>query len=247
MQVGVTQRHHHRQESDLRERPQAARSFDWKISLVARKLFILGFIFTLCVVGWSLWRYSFLRQKTPQEYIQDLTHRKSAIRAMSAYDLGRLQIKEAVGPLIAALRDPAYEVRWNAAVALGNIGDPRAIEPLREALRDPDLSVQVCAVRSLGKFRRPELTRELLPYLKASDRGLRMAACWGVGELGDPTLATEIIPLLNDPDQEVRFVAAIELGRFKNEEAKKVLEKIKQSKTHFYREKATEVLEKYYD
>ena len=216
--------------------------------MLARRLFILGFIFTLCVVGWSLWRYSFLRHKTPQEYIQDLTHRKPAIRAMSAYELGRLQIKEAVGPLIEALRDPSYEVRWNAAVALGNIGDPRAIEPLRQALQqDTDVSVQVCAVRSLGKFREPQLTRELLPYLKASNRGLRMAACWGVGELGDPTLATEITPLLNDPDEEVRFVAAVELGRFKNEEAKKVLEKMKQSKTPFYREKATEVLEKYYD
>lgn len=213
--------------------------------MLTRRLFLLGIAFTISVVAWSLWRYSFLRDKTPQEYIQDLNHRKAAIRAMSAYELGKKKITEGVGPLITALDDASYEVRWNAAVALGNIGDPAAIPALKRSLNDSDSSVVMCAIRSLGMFRRPEITYEMVSYLKSNHPGIRLAACWSVGQLEDPNLASKLEPLLEDEEPDVRYGAALELARFGNGKSKPVLEEMTASKNRFYREKAAEALKQW--
>jgi len=54
----------------------------------------------------------------------------SVIRQLGFYG------SQAVPPLCAALKDPAYQVREAAAGALAALGDERAIAPLAEALKD---------------------------------------------------------------------------------------------------------------
>ena len=74
-------------------------------------------------------------------------------RAIAASLLGADRFREyalaAVEPLIAALQDPAHEVRAAAAKALGKIADPRAIDPLQELLRDNYSPVRDAAAEAL--------------------------------------------------------------------------------------------------
>ena len=51
-------------------------------------------------------------------------------------------ILEAVEPLIEALEDEEWRVRWTAALTLAEIGDGRAVEPLIKALGDDNDSVR---------------------------------------------------------------------------------------------------------
>ncbi len=74
-------------------------------------------------------------------------------RAIAASMLGADRFREwaevAVEPLIAALKDPAHEVRAAAAKSLGKIADPRAIDPLQELLRDNYSNVRNAAAEAL--------------------------------------------------------------------------------------------------
>jgi HEAT repeat protein len=58
--------------------------------------------------------------------------------------------KEAVEPLIEALRDTNPLRRYGAVVVLGDLADPRAVEPLINALRDENPDVRRQAAISLG-------------------------------------------------------------------------------------------------
>ena len=55
-------------------------------------------------------------------------------------------------PLIAALRDPNWVVRYHAAEVLGHIGEQRARDELTRLLDDPDPSVQSEATRALERL-----------------------------------------------------------------------------------------------
>jgi HEAT repeat protein len=57
------------------------------------------------------------------------------VASSAAQALGHISDKQAVEPLIDALRDESSVVRAGAAIALGKIGDTRAIGPLIEALK----------------------------------------------------------------------------------------------------------------
>lgn len=74
-------------------------------------------------------------------------------RAIAASMLGADRFREwaeaFVEPLLAALKDPAHEVRAAAAKSLGKIADPRAIDPLQELLRDNYSNVRNAAAEAL--------------------------------------------------------------------------------------------------
>jgi HEAT repeat protein len=77
----------------------------------------------------------------------------SGRRAIAATLLGADRFREwspaAVEPLLAALKDEAFEVRAAAAKSLGKIADPRAIDPLQELLRDNYSDVRTAAAEAL--------------------------------------------------------------------------------------------------
>ena len=81
------------------------------------------------------WRGKSLEKTTPGE-----------IAAVALSQIGR----EAVEPLIAALRSNAWQARANAAFALGLIHDDRVVEPLISTTRDPEARVREKAAWSLG-------------------------------------------------------------------------------------------------
>jgi HEAT repeat protein len=72
------------------------------------------------------------------------------VRRTAARALGQIRDTRAVGPLVAALRDPIDSwLRSNAAAALGQIGDAGAVQPLVAALHDRDANVRNAAAEAL--------------------------------------------------------------------------------------------------
>jgi len=82
--------------------------------------------------------------------------RTPRVRRAAAAALGEMRCKEAVEPLIAALKDDSSHILANvreaAAEALGKIGDKRAVKPLIEALEDPSASTRAAATKALCKI-----------------------------------------------------------------------------------------------
>ncbi|RPJ42893.1 MAG: HEAT repeat domain-containing protein [Candidatus Latescibacterota bacterium] len=80
------------------------------------------------------------------------------VRCAAAEALGRLRVREAIAPLIAALSDPEAELRQSAAYSLGLIGDPEARSALEQAKGDTDELVRFFAGEALVEIER-ELAR----------------------------------------------------------------------------------------
>src|SRR5438046_2544480 len=92
--------------------------------------------------------------------------KSSVLRSYSASALGWYDTKQAVIPLITALKDDDKKVREYAAIALGQIGDDRAIEPLTEALHDEDDDVREYSIRTLGQIGDKRVIPVLLSILQ---------------------------------------------------------------------------------
>jgi HEAT repeat protein len=77
-------------------------------------------------------------------------------RALAARALGGLMHAHSVEPLIAALKDPAAQVRADAAGSLGWIGDERATRPLTAVgFTDPDPFVREVAMHAIARLVAP--------------------------------------------------------------------------------------------
>jgi HEAT repeat protein len=78
---------------------------------------------------------------------------ESEVRSSAAEALGQLKAANATAPLIAALNDSVWNVRYQAAVALGRIGDPSARDALAQAARyEPNSFVGTALRESLSKL-----------------------------------------------------------------------------------------------
>lgn len=100
-------------------------------------------------------------------------------------------------PLLAALKDPAPEVRTGAAQALGWRGNREAIPGLRERaeMAGESAAVRAAAVHALGIIGDPSARPLLVAATKDPDPGVRQAALWSVslGPLRDPADRTSYL------------------------------------------------------
>lgn len=74
------------------------------------------------------------------------------VRSAAAYSLGNLKDPLTIEPLIAALRDKSWHVRWWVIAALDKIGDKRAVPALRKMLKDRSGKVARWAAIVLDNF-----------------------------------------------------------------------------------------------
>lgn len=79
--------------------------------------------------------------------IQALENGSDAIREQACETLGQMGKQEATVPLIHALNDPIWKVRFAAVHGLGQIKDKKAIEHVQTMFHDPDKRVQQIAAR----------------------------------------------------------------------------------------------------
>lgn len=112
----------------------------------------------------------------------------------------------AVDPLIAALKDEDWSVRWKAAQALGEIKDARALDPLIAALKkDEDTIVRLAAARALGEITDARAVDPLIAVLKDKDENsvVRLAAAGALGEINSRSAAGVLTAALKDKNLEV--------------------------------------------
>jgi HEAT repeat protein len=76
-------------------------------------------------------------------------------------------------PLIAALKDPAKEVRGVAVQALGNLKDKRALEPLLGLTRDRTPEVRFFAIQALVRLGYPKVNELIAAGLNDKDQDVR--------------------------------------------------------------------------
>ncbi len=80
-----------------------------------------------------------------------LSSRDDGVRVKARHSLVALG-KTAVSPLIEALKNGSYLIRWEAAKALGEIADPEAAPALVDALEDEEFDVRWLAGEGLIKM-----------------------------------------------------------------------------------------------
>jgi len=122
------------------------------------------------------------------------------VRSSAARALGGIKDARAVEPLIGALKDKEWPVRWSAASALGKIKDTRAVEPLIGALRDIDELVRCDAAWALGKIDEARAVEPLIGALKDKEWPVRYNAACALAEISDARANEALIDALRRED-----------------------------------------------
>jgi HEAT repeat protein len=131
-----------------------------------------------------------------------------SVRQKAAQALGNMRDPALIEPLIDALRDESWQVRWDAAEALSKVGKP-AVEPLILLLKDQDADVREKAAEALRKIGSVASVEPLLEALKEQDRGERWNPAEALAKMGDQVL----IQALLDDDATTREFKAVERTR----------------------------------
>ena len=119
----------------------------------------------------------------------------------------------ALGTLRRALKDPAVEVRREAAFALGQLGDADSADPLLHALTSDLEPVRRAAALALGRISTADAKRALLEALRHDIAVWRETAV-ALSKEHDPHVLEELAKLLADgeADEHSRRGAALALG-----------------------------------
>ena len=107
--------------------------------------------------------------------------------------------KRSVAPLIKALRDKDWGVRWGVANALGEQTDPVAIDPLISALDDEVRYVREGAASALQRIGKPAV-KKLIESLQDPSPNVRRWSAWTLGKIKDQRAAKGLINALQDKD-----------------------------------------------
>ncbi|HJX91024.1 MAG TPA: HEAT repeat domain-containing protein, partial [Pyrinomonadaceae bacterium] len=126
---------------------------------------------------------------------------------MAAVSLSRMG-RQAVEPLIGALKSDVWQARANSAFALGLLRDDRNVEPLITATRDSYWQVRSRAVWSLGLVGDYRAVEPLTLALKDGEEKVRSQAAWALGLKGDERSIESLIAALNDSSPDVQSQAA---------------------------------------
>ncbi len=186
------------------------------------------------------------RDKSPEDFAQDLRSPDRRTRWVAAHEVARRNLKDPflVPVLIELLGERSLdaelpwspidalkpsgqersEIRWFAAQALGRQNDPRAVAPLREALSDADAGLRTHAALALGELSAREAAGDLARVLLSDgDAGVRKAAAAALGAAGGEGAREPLKKALADADIQVRWNAALPLARFADEAAVPVI------------------------
>lgn len=144
---------------------------------------------------------------------EDAEVRRAASGALGL--AGPEDVERVLPALCAALRDPAWPVREEAATTLGKLRPeaPAAAQALRAAMEDDYWQVRLRAARALGRLRDREALSPLTAALLHPAGNLRKEAAIALGEIGDARAVPALDVATADPDPEVRKAARAALQR----------------------------------
>lgn len=112
---------------------------------------------------------------------------------------GRAATPECVRGIVAALQDPAPQVRRTAASALSSLRSSESITGLARALSDPDLEVRVEAVRALSLIDDDNVLDALISALKDPEVRVRDVAGEALVRWRSPAVARRLAIALQSP------------------------------------------------
>ena len=128
------------------------------------------------------------------------------VKRAAAASFRRSSDREAVVPLIEALKDP--NIADAAASALGRIGDQRAVEPLGALLRNRDPKLRTSVLRALESIKDPRAFALATAMLEDQEAEVRTRAIRTLEALGDRRSCERLAARLLDPNSCVRAAAA---------------------------------------
>jgi MFS family permease len=155
----------------------------------------------------SLVRYQFARD----EY--------SVIRVTER--LGQAKSPLAIDELLEALKDPRFNVRFEAIISIARSqSDPRLVEALIEALNGTELAISSLAAWALGRLGDPEATDALRGTLDSDYRSIQGQSIRALGALGDEESADLFLDRLRqEEDRGLQMAYASSLGKLDAKEA----------------------------
>jgi len=132
----------------------------------------------------------------------------TSVQGSAASALGWLGDRQAVEPLIAALKDEYWFVRSSAAHALGRLGHERAVEPLITTMKDDENALVRQSANGALERLRPQPATDL-------ERAYRLVASqkWAEAVKLGPSAVEPLIAALKDTDHNVRRSAAEALAK----------------------------------
>jgi HEAT repeat protein len=140
--------------------------------------------------------------------------------------LGESASPLAVPALVPFLKDPAEQVRSNAARALGRTGSATAVTSLEPALKDPHGIVRADAAAALYRLGSAAGIAVLEEYASSEEPGLRKFAAQAMAVRPDERWLALVRGLLSAPDPMDRLDAATLLAPHDPAAARSVLEQL---------------------
>lgn len=159
----------------------------------------------------ALWGINRYASRTSEDRRRDLAFRFAG--------LGSPLVKE---ELIAALRDPSFDVRHEAILALGHIGaHPSVVRALDVVLDYHGLvELRYAALGSLGQLKAVSSASKVAQILDDPNPLLRARAARSLGEMGHMPALPRIREMLAEDDElDCRLAAASALGKLKDRDS----------------------------
>jgi len=129
------------------------------------------------------------------------------VRWKAARALSRMKwLLEDTEPLIEAIRDEDWRVRYEVVKIIGELEEEKAIGPLIEALKDASRDVRGEAAQALMKMG-SKAVEPLIEALEEGDREVRVWIVCILGKLGDKRAIKPLMERLKDEDWTVREFA----------------------------------------
>jgi HEAT repeat protein len=155
-------------------------------------------------------------------------HDDERVRHAATVSLMRLGTPRSMSVIEEALRDPAPQIRMQAATALLARREGRHAEPLVRALEEErDEEVQAAFLAALGRIASPEAVAQLVQtaepdrtLFRKKPTALRLAAVKGLGEARTTHALAALRALADDRSVEVRDAARAALAGKETEKGK---------------------------
>lgn len=149
-------------------------------------------------------------EPTVESLVKGLESPESLVRSRSLTALVQeRKAPDALKYAIAAMKDPAWYNRMNAARLLGEIGNPGAVDALVAALVDEKWNVRELAAESLGKIGDVRAAEALLAAVKSPFPDVRVRASNILTLVRFPEATVIFRKALSDPNPAVRLTAAL--------------------------------------
>jgi HEAT repeat protein len=138
----------------------------------------------------------------------------------AAVELGKRRSKQAVDPLIKALKNGDA---LTAIIALGKIGDARAIDPLVDLIKQGRIEGHcTTAIEVLAKMKPPAI-KGLIEALNSKSANILAQVASALSKINSKIALEALVPLLMDKNANIRAVVVSALGQIGDKQALEAL------------------------